>query len=128
MPYIYPILIILCTYYLSRDEHIYTRTNKPFSQRTHFKYSSATRVVFFTLYLYSGLRPSVRGKIASDNENLRNLRCIKNICHVILALLTSESAYSITPVEPLKPRLWDNPNKHSKSAYPSKGLTDRQQL
>ena len=50
----------------------------------------ATRVVIHS-YLYSGLRPSVRGKIisiTSDNGNLRNLRYIENICHVILTLIT----------------------------------------
>ena len=33
----------------------------------------ALRELLFTLYLYSGLRPSVRGKVTSDNRNLRNL-------------------------------------------------------
>ena len=47
----------------------------------------ATRVVIHS-YLYSGLRPSVRGKITSDNGNLKNLRYTKNICHVILSLIT----------------------------------------
>ena len=36
----------------------------------------ATRVVIHS-YLYSGLRPSVRGKITSDNGNSRNLRYTK---------------------------------------------------
>ena len=39
-------------------------------------YELATRVVIHS-YLYSGLRPSVRGKITSDNGNLRNLRYTK---------------------------------------------------
>ena len=47
----------------------------------------STRVIILS-YLYSGLRPSVRGKITSDNGNLRNLLYTKNICHVILALIT----------------------------------------
>ena len=46
-----------------------------------------TRVVINS-YLSSGLRPSVRGKITSNNGNLRNLCYTKNICHVILALIT----------------------------------------
>ena len=57
--------------------------------------------LLFTLYLYSGLRPSVTGKITSDNGNLKNLRYTKNNCHVILVLITWESAYPIIPVEPL---------------------------
>ena len=64
--------------------------------------------LLFTLYLYSGLQPSVRGKVTSDNWNLRNLCYKKNSCHVILALITSESAHPITPVEPLKPCFWNN--------------------
>ena len=31
-----------------------------------------------------------------------------NSIHVILTLIKSEFAYPITPVEPLKPRFWDN--------------------
>ena len=68
----------------------------------------ALRESLSTLYLYSGLQPSLRGKITSNNVNLRNLHYIKNICHLILASITSESAHPITPVEPLKPRFWDN--------------------
>ena len=56
----------------------------------------------------SGLRPSVNGKVTSDNWNLRNLRYNKNICHMILALITSESAYPIIQVEALELRFWDN--------------------
>ena len=67
-----------------------------------------TRVVIHS-YLYSGLRPSVSGKVTFNNWNLRNLvRYSKNIFHVILALITSESAHPITPVEPLKPRFYHN--------------------
>ena len=47
----------------------------------------ATRVVIHS-YLYLGLRPLLRGKITSDNGNLRDLHYTKNICHVILALIT----------------------------------------
>ena len=54
------------------------------------------------------LRPSVRGKITSENGNLRNLRYTKNICHMILALITSESAHPIIQVEQLKQRFWHN--------------------
>ena len=36
----------------------------------------ASRVVIYS-YLYSGLRPSVRDKITSNNRNLRNLRYTK---------------------------------------------------
>ena len=50
-------------------------------------YERATRVIIH-FYLYLGLRPSVRGKITSDNGNLRNLLYAKNICHGILALIT----------------------------------------
>ena len=69
-----------------------------------FNTTSAVRESLFTLYLYSGLRPSVSGKVTSNNGNLRNLSYTKNICHVILASIASESAHSITQVEPLKPR------------------------
>ena len=55
-------------------------------------FACATGVVIHS-YLYSGLRPSIRGKITYDNENLRNLRQTKNICHIILALIISKSAY-----------------------------------
>ena len=64
--------------------------------------------MLFTLYLYSGFRPSVWGKVTSDTWNLRNLRYIKKICHMISALIKSECAYPIAPVEPLKPRFWNN--------------------
>ena len=37
----------------------------------------AHRELIFILYLYSGLRPSERGKITSENGNLRNLRDTK---------------------------------------------------
>ena len=80
----------------------------------HSSYSTSAlsllplRELLFTVCMYSGLRPSVRGRITYDNGNLRNLRYTKNICHVILALITWESAYPITPVEPLKPRFWHN--------------------
>ena len=47
----------------------------------------ASRVVIHS-YLYLAFRPLVRGKITSNNGNLKNLRYTKNICHVILALIT----------------------------------------
>ena len=42
----------------------------------------------YSFLLVLGLWPSVRWKITSDNGNLRNLRYTKNICHVMLALIT----------------------------------------
>ena len=50
------------------------------------------------------LGPSALGKgekkITSENGNLSNLlRYTKNICHMILALITSESAHPIIQVE-----------------------------
>ena len=71
----------------------------------------ALRELLFTLHLYSGLWPSVRGKVTSDNLNLRNLRHNKkylHVIHVILTLIKSESAHPITPVEWLKPRFWES--------------------
>ena len=68
-------------------------------------FARATRVVIHS-YLYSGLQPSVRRKITSDNGNLRNLRYNKNICYMILELITLESAHPIIQVEPLKPRFY----------------------
>ena len=68
----------------------------------------ATRVVIHS-YLYSGLRPSVKGKITSDNGNLRNLRYTKNICHVILALILKNQRNRLPhrlPTQSLKPRFW----------------------
>ena len=47
----------------------------------------ALRESLFTLYLYSGLRLSVSGKVTSKNGNLRNLCYTKNICHVTLATI-----------------------------------------
>ena len=41
------------------------------------------------IYLYSGLRPSVREKFTFDNGNLMNLRHTKNIFHVTFALMGS---------------------------------------
>ena len=46
----------------------------------------ATRVVVHS-YLYSGLRPSVRGKITSDDGNLRNLRYTKIFVHVTTGVI-----------------------------------------
>ena len=69
----------------------------------------ALRELLFTLYLYSGLRPSVWGKVTSDNWNLRNLRYnTTNISHMLLKISYSESTYPITPVEPLKVTLYDH--------------------
>ena len=62
----------------------------------------ALRELLFTIYLHSGLRPSVWGKVTS--ENLQNLRYNANICYVILALIYSESAHPITPIYLLKLR------------------------
>ena len=59
-------------------------------------------------YSFSGLWPLVRGKITSENGNSRNLRYTKNICHMILALITSESAHPIIQVEQLKQHFWHN--------------------
>ena len=42
---------------------------------------------------------SVRLHSTSENGNLRNLRYTKNLCHMMLALLTSESAHPIIQVE-----------------------------
>ena len=51
----------------------------------------ATRVVIHSILV---LGPSAfgKGRIISNNGNLRNLRYTKSICHVILALITYESA------------------------------------
>ena len=67
----------------------------PFDEGIYLRYynyeratlARATRVVIHS-YLSLGLRPSVRWKITSDNGNLRNLRYTKNICHLMLALIT----------------------------------------
>ena len=63
----------------------------------------ALRELLFTLYLYS-----VWGKVTCDNWNLKNLRYNKKYLSRVLTLIKSESAYPITPVEPLKPRFWYN--------------------
>ena len=47
--------------------------------------------LLFTLDLCSGLRPSVWGKVTSDNWNLETYVTTKEICHVMLALIKSES-------------------------------------
>ena len=67
----------------------------------------ATRVVIHS-YLYSGLRPSVRWKITSDNGNLRNFRYTKNTCHVMLALITWRISVTDYSSIILKPRFWHN--------------------
>ena len=70
-------------------------------------YERATRVDIHSILV---LGPSAlgKGKITSENENLRNLRYTKNTCHIILALIISESAHPIIQVEQLRPRFCDN--------------------
>ena len=72
--------------------------------------TSELRELLFTLYMYSSFRPSVWVKVTSDNWNLRNLRYNKEICHVMLASITTESVpiTSNYPSKTLKPRLLDN--------------------
>ena len=65
--------------------HYYLLSNFMFDERATL--ARAMRVVVHS-YLYLGLRSLVRGKISSDNGNLRNLRYTKNSCHVILTLVT----------------------------------------
>ena len=111
----------LCLYYLHYSNLNSIRENWPIRKQSSLRgdIAKCTLQLFATrskatlkcrysrtLYLYSGLRPSVRGalgKITFDNGNLRNLRYTKNICHMILASITSESAHPITQVEPLNP-------------------------
>ena len=64
-------------------------------------YERATRVDIHSILV---LGPSALGKgeITSENGNLRNLRYTKNMCHMILALITSEYAHPIILVEQLK--------------------------
>ena len=83
---IYP-LDRLFTYYLIQNI-IYERASLVLASRG---------VMYFILA--TGLRPSVWGKVTSDDWNLRNLHySTRNICYVILSLIYSQSARPISQV------------------------------
>ena len=69
--------------------------------------TSALRELLFTLYLYTGLRPSVWGNLTSDNWNLRNLRYDKRSLSRDIGINIIGICISNYPVEPLKATVCD---------------------
>ena len=75
-------------YQIAKTVVYYTSKNSYWVINERATHARATRVVIHS-YLYSGLQPSVSGKITFNDGNLWNLRYIKSICFGINSLRIS---------------------------------------
>ena len=69
----------------SHSQHLDLRINFSYIQA---RYACSRNASCYSLLLVLGPSALGKGEISSANENLRNLRCTKNICPVILELIT----------------------------------------